>query len=458
MLSPAFAALEDPTGILGAGDFQRLHEATLEIFRMHGFRTDGEVVLFTEAAVTKALSTVSAHFTLLARNPAHSLRFDLDTSAVGLGRSAAFVMDAEGRRRLATSADFIDMIRLGQALDAVQVMGNLVTPGDLPPDRLFPFMMVNQIRYSDKPYIILAADDLDPLRLAFGVDREGLKAAAERGEAYGHATVNSLSPLAVVGEQADFLIIMAGHGIPLCLSPTPATGSTGPCSLSGNLLLNNCEVLGLLVLTQLVRPGLPVLYGTFPASLDMRTMGAIYGSGEARLMEAAAARIAKAYGLLTRGNIGLTEAFSCDYQAGAESMLNMANAFGERINYLPGCGILGSFACAAREKLVLDAEMAAVARQLRRPLDFSREAMAVDVIRDVGPQGNFVATRHTFRHCRSALSIPTLLQRDSYEKWAADGRSLARRAAARADALMADYVRPALDRDVEKRLGALLAP
>jgi trimethylamine--corrinoid protein Co-methyltransferase len=463
-----------PGGELTQADFFRIHDRTLEVlstsgmwfgseaalarFRERGFKTDGRIVFFEAADIESALDTTANRFTLLARNPAHSIDFHPDATVVGMGRSAAFVMDGNRRRRSATCDDFIELTKLAQSLPAVQMLGNLVTPGDIPPAAVAAFMGVSQLRYSDKPCIFLDEGDLDLLCIAFGITRDRIKADAERGLAYGQATVNPLSPLAVSSEQADFLIVAAEYGMPISISPTPATGSTGPCTLAGTLLLNNCEVLALLVLTQIVRPGLPVLYGTFPSGVDMRTMIGTYGSPEARLMESAAARIAKHYGLLTRGNVGATDALSCDFQSGAESMFNFATAMASRINHLPGCGHLGSFAAASREKMVLDAEAAAYARRWMRPIDFSDEALAADLIQQVGPRSNYLTSTHTFAHFRSELHHPELFSRATYVKWAEDARDLAARAEAKADALLAAYVRPEMDPEIDAALARFLTP
>ncbi len=472
---PRFRAIDAgifPGGQLTREDFYRIHhhttdilshtgmwfesEAALHLFRTRGFKTDGQVVFFPETAVEAALDTVSSRCTLMARNPANTIIFHPDESAVGMGRSAPFIIEGNRRRRKATGGDYIDLMKLAQSLPAIQMTGNLVTPCDIPPEALPTFMMVNQIRCSDKPYIFMDGSDIDPLCIAFGITRERMRADADRQTAYAQATINPLSPLAVSREQGDFLILSAEYGMPVSLSPTPATGSTGPCTAAGNVLLNNCEVLGLLVLAQLVRPGLPVFYGTFPSGIDMRTMGGTYGSPEARLMESAAARIARFYGLLTRGNVGATDALTCDFQSGAESMFNFATAMANRINHLPGCGHLASFAAASKEKMVLDAEAAAYARRWMRPFDVSDEALAADAIRQIGPRGNYLTARHTFENFRTEIHHPELFQRSTYEKWAADGRDLAAQATDAADALLAAYVPPDMDRETDRALERFL--
>jgi trimethylamine--corrinoid protein Co-methyltransferase len=425
-------------------------EKLLALCKTRGLKTVGPQVCFTPKQVETALATVPDRFVLHARNPRHSVTFSLEESILGLGRSAAFVMTPDGCRRPATAQDFISFLKLGQQLPAIQMMGNLVTPSDLPADRVFSFMMAAQIHYTDKPYILLHPADLELLCAAFGIARNALGDACDRGQAYGQSTVNTISPLELGGEQGDLLLAMAEHGIPICLSPSPAMGSSSPCTVAGTLAINHSEVLAGLTLCQMIRPGLPVLYGTLPGGSDMRTMGATYGSAEARLLETGAARLAKGLGLLTRGNVGLTESFDCDFQAGAEAMFNFVTALQNKINYLPGCGILASFAAASKEKLLLDAELAATARRFMRPWSATDADIAEAVIALAGPRGSFLTHPHTLARCRTEIHHPKLLCRSSYDNWV--GQNLVQRATAEANRLIESYAPPLMDADLEQVL------
>lgn len=450
---------------------ERIHEASLTLLektgiqtgsstllsccRENGLRTDGDRVFFSPPQVEAALALVPDRFRLLARNPSRSLDYAPGKSFVGMGRSAAFVSKVNGERYQATSQDFIDFMKLGQQLDEIHLVGNLVTPADIAPEQVNPFMMAAQIRYSDKPYHLLHASDLPLLCLAFGLESSELAGAIERREVYAHTTVNTISPLAISSEQAEHLVVMAEHGIAINISPAPAMGSSSPCTVAGTLTVNNAEILAVLVISQLLRPGLPVLYGVFPAGTDMRSMGATYGSAEARLLEQGAVQLARRYGLLTRGNVGLNDSHDCDFQAGAEAMLNFSESLRNEINYLPGCGLLASFAGASKAKLVLDAELAATLRRLHRPWTATDDDLALDLISQVGPRGSFITRPHTYSRCRTELFHPQVFCRSSYEKWR-EGERLVERAEQRAERVIAEYLNPPLAKEVEERLESIL--
>lgn len=430
--------------------------AVRELMQKHGFKTDGPIVFFTEAHIQRALENAGREFTLLARNPERNIHFDTDTCAVGTGRGAVFMMEPDGTRRSATAADCINIFKLAHNLDVIRVLGNLVIPGELPAERLHPFLMAAQLLYSDKPAIALDQTSIAPLSTAFGITPQRMKADAEKRLAYAHMTINAISPLMLSTDQGENLLYMAEHGIAICISPTPAAGSTGPCTLAGTLTLQHSEFLGLLVLTQLVRPGLPVFYSTFPATSDMRTMGVAYGSPEARVMEVGAAQIAKSFNLLTRGNIGLTDSQISDFQGGAEAMFNVTSAVRAKINYLPGCGHLASFAAASCEKLILDAELASYVLRYCEPIPVNAETLAVEVIQTVGPRGNFITQKHTFDHFRTEFYHPTVFSRQTYEKWAKERHTAVLAAREAVGRILERYAPPPTEPALERYLSQII--
>jgi trimethylamine--corrinoid protein Co-methyltransferase len=420
--------------------------------RDHGLRCDHERIRFDEEAVELAVSRAGKQFTLLAMDPAKTVTFRRECSLIGMGRSAPFISLPGGNRRSACASDYIEFIKLGQILDAISLPGQLAFPAEIPADRVYPFMMANQILYTDKPYCLLHPSDIEMLCTAYGIDATTLAAGPDSGRAWAQTTVNIQSPLALTREQGDYLLIMARHGIPMAISPTPAAGSTGPCSLAGNLVLNNSEILGTLVLIQLVRPGLPVFYSTFPCGSDMKSMMATFGGPETRKMEVGAAMLADRYGLLTRGNVALTDAHELDFQAGAESLFNVVSALQTGINFLPGCGISAGFASASREKLILDVELVDAARFFLEPIQVDELSEVLSLIQETGPKGTFITAAHTFASFRKELYHPSIFTRVSNERWLSKNETLAQLASQRADQLLKTYAQPELDPQLVKFL------
>ncbi len=448
--------------------FRLIHNATLAILEKRGIRvecpelvklatrrgikSDGNILFFNEDQVENAICLAPSQFTLLARNPRYHTPFDLDSVFFGTGRSAPFVMSTKGVRRQATCQDYVETMKLGQMLDPIRLMGALVYPGDIPVHRLYEFMMAAQILYSDKPYIVSCIDDLKLLCRAFDVTPEVLRKPTN--DVFAQATINTLSPLALAGDQGKLLMGMARHNIAICISPCPSSGMTGPCSLMGNVVLNNCEILSALVLVQLLQPGLPIFYGAFPCGTDMRSMCVTLGGPESRIMADLAAGVAKRYGLLTRGNVGMNDSQECDFHAGAESMFNFVCDTRNRINFLPGCGILAGFASASREKLIMDAELAEYVQAYTAFKERKAEALddVVELLITLGPHDSFMTQPHTMAGFRTELFHPRLFPRTSYDKWATREKSLVQRTSDRANEMLAAYEMPSIDSDLKEEL------
>ena len=428
-------------------------EKAVEVFKNHGFKVDGKRVYFTEQAIEDALGTVGREFTILSRNPNRNLKMNRETFVVGLGRSAPFIIDYDGTRRSPTTEDFINVMKVGQSIDAIKHIGPLVYPTDVPRETVNMYMFYLTLKYTDKAGNASPGYGVDMLCIAFGITKEKMKEQAQKGLVYGQSTINPTSPLVVGEGQCNNLLDLAAIGVPLNMAPMPVAGTTGPCTLPGTLILQNCEVVAPLVLAQLVNPGVPVIYGTISSVADMRTLSAIYGSPEVRLIEYASVQIAQFYGLLSRGDVGLTDSITSDFQAGAESMFQFLNTIRSGINFLPGCGHLGSFLEGSLEKIVLDAEIAEYAARFFTPMEFSKENMAVDLIKKVGVQGQFMTEPHTLKHFRKEFYNPFVFSRMTYEKWTEKGsKDVLVRAHEKVLDILDKYERPPMDKSIERDL------
>lgn len=427
----------------------------IAIFKRHGFRVDGNRVYFTESQVRKALDTVPPRFTILARNPRHHIEMGPETVSFGLGRSAIIMVEPDGAHRPGTMADHIACAKLCQSMDVLEHWGPLVFPCEVPSVNAQLWMARTMILYLDKPYNYINRDDIDLVALAHGTTREKMAADAGDGRSFGQSTVTLLSPLTFSEESCRNLIAFVECGIAFHIGAMPIAGTTGPCSTAGILVQQNCENLAPIVLSQLIRPGCPVFYGAIGSHADMRTMGTVFGSAEARIIERGGSQLARFYGLLCRGNAGLTDALPCDFQAGAEAMLHMINVVKDGPHFLTGAGLLGSYMGAALGKIVLDAELIAYARRYITPVDPDPETLASDVINAVGPGGQFVTHPHTLKQCRTAFSTTEVFNRKPYDRWAVEGKKDAWRLAhEKALKIIASYRRPPIDAGLEQEIDA----
>jgi trimethylamine--corrinoid protein Co-methyltransferase len=310
------------------------------------------------------------------------------------------------------------------------------------------------IKYTDKPYLYTGAQDIDLVALSLGTSRERMARREDFTLSYGQSTGIVTSPLFLAAEDCDALMEYARCGIAFHIASMPVAGTTGPCTLAGVVVQQNCENLAAIVLAQLVRPGCPAFYGAIGGSTDMRSLRPLFGTAEARLIEGAGLQMARFYGLLCRGNVGLTDSPACDFQAGAQAMLHTMQVLREGPEFLPGCGLLGSYLGASLAKIVLDAELIDSARRMLEPLPLDEQSLGVEALDQVGPGGCFLDHDHTLRHFRGLLGSD-VFQSTDYDRWAQAGRKQAVHLAhEKALKLIAAYERPPLDTGLEAELDA----
>ena len=439
--------------LLSTAGFRFVHQEVVEIFKSHGFKTDQDIVFFTKESINQAIETVGNSFTLMARNPKYNIEFDMNTFSTGIGGSATWVVDADNTCRPATMKDSINCMKLAQMLDQVETWRPLLVPMDIKGSLNPPWLAYQSVLHTDKPYHYTSHQELDIIRIGYGVTRETMKKDAEKGLSYGQSSVNVISPLTLATSSCDTLLDYVRHGVVFNLAPMPSGSTTAPITLPAEIIQQNAENLAPLVLCQLLKPGMPILYGTIGSHSDMRNLATIFGSPETRILEYAAAQMARHYNMLSRGNVGLTDSPCSDFQAGAESMFQFINVARAGINFLPGMGQLGSFMGGSLAKLVLDAELVDYSKRFMKPLEFTEANMATDLMEKVGPGGNFIAEPHTLKHCRSEYMVPSVFARDNYDAWSKkDFPTAMQLAADRAEKLLEQYELPEIDSEVKKEL------
>jgi trimethylamine--corrinoid protein Co-methyltransferase len=450
------SAVHDATlRVLGHTGVRFASEQALQLFRRHGFQVEGQRVRFRETELRRALETVPQSFTILARDPRRHVSMSPGAVVFGLGRGAITLVEPDGSYRNARQEDFVASAKLSQSLDVLELPGHFLYPADVHPASVSLWMCRSMALYTDKPYSYAHRDDIDVVALAYGTTREAMAARSDFERSYGQATATVTSPLNLTQDECENLMEYARCGIAFHIASMPIAGTTAPCTLAGVVLQQNCENLAAIVLSQLVRPGCAVFYGTIGGHADMRTLRPLFGTAETRLIERAGSQLAGFYGLFCRGNVALTDSPSCDFQAGAQAMLHTLHVLQNGPNFLPGCGLLGSYLGGSLAKIVLDAELIAYTRRFLTPIRIDEESLAVQVMADVGPGGTFIAHDHTLAHYRSEFRGSGLFASTNYDQWAASGRRDAVQAAhERALQLIEAYERPPMDPALEAELDA----
>lgn len=397
--------------ILDAGARQRLASV--------GCRVDDLIVRFDPDAVTAALATCPPVFTLAARDPRKDLVIGGDHVVFSSVGGPAFVHDLDRGRRAGTDAEQLEFLRLVQALGVVhQEGGGPFEALDLPADTRHLDFYLNAIRELDKNWQAIplgrerAADAIDMAAIALGTDRDGLVA---RPALMG--IINTNTPLTLDVPMAEGLMELAGAGQAVCITPFTLAGAMAPATLAGALTLQHAEALGATVLAQQVRPGAPVIYGSFTSNVDMRSGSPAFGTPEYTKAAQASGQLARRVGLPLRSS-NVTASNAVDAQSTYESamaiwgaLLGGANLVNHAAGWLEG-GLTASY-----EKLIVDAEMLQMIVEYLRPIEVTDETIALDAISEVGPGGHFFGSPHTIARYETAFYSPLVSDWRNFETW-----------------------------------------
>jgi trimethylamine--corrinoid protein Co-methyltransferase len=256
----------------------------------------------------------------------------------------------------------------------------------------------------------------------------------------------------------DGLMEMALHGQPVVATPFTLAGAMSPVSLAGALAQQNAEALFLVALSQIVRPGAPMVYGAFTSNVDMRTGAPAFGTPEYVKGALASGQMARRYRLPWRSS-NATASNVVDAQAAYESEMAVWGAVMGGVNLLyQGAGWLEGGLTASYEKLIIDAEILQMMSEVLQPLPVDEASLGFEAMVDVGPGGHFFGTAHTLERYETAFYRPLVSDWRNFETWQADGAQTAtQRANSIWKRLLADAVPPPLDPSVVEALDAFVA-
>jgi trimethylamine--corrinoid protein Co-methyltransferase len=444
-----------------------IHNASLDILARTGIVMKNETArdLLLEAGAWQSGNRIKTpeHLIMTAigsapsRIPMHNrlgeLTMPLEEGKVffGPGSDCIFTMDVEtGERRKAIDEDVRRIARLCDGLDQMDFVMSMGNPSDVPALDIYIHEFTSMIRGSVKPICYTAnnrADMEDIYRIACAV------AGGEtnlREKPFLMLYAESISPLLYPDESVDKLLFCAEKGIPVTYPPSPNTGGGGPITLAGALALGNAECLMGLLLTQLVRPGTPFLYGMNIAALDMKSAIVSYGAPEWPLGMAAWTDIGRYYGLPVWGAAGATDSKVVDAQAGIEATVSIMTAFLSRCNLNHDVGYVEYGTTSSMEMLVIADEILRDVRFVMGGVEVNERTLAREAIRRAQPGGGFLSDDHTLDNWKWAQWQPHIIDRMRYDNWVAKGsKEMAVRANERARKILAEHDVPPLPEGVE---------
>jgi len=459
--------------ILNSDELYEIHLATLEILERVGVKVSeqkalrmlaeaGASVDFKEKIaripgyiVEEAIEKAPSGFTLFGRDPKYKLRLQDKRVYFSMGGQSVNVLDLEtGKHRASTLKDCENFYRLADALENVHHTTIVVAPRDVPDSVAHVHELFVGFRSTTKTLdgeTYGQAAVLDSIRMA-SVVAGGEEELKKRPLLLGFH--NPISPLQHSEKLTEGLMLYAQYKQPVIVAPEAQAGATAPVTLAGLLAQQNAEVLSGILIAELVNPGAPVLFGTVSTIMDMKTGNLAYGAIEAGLINVATAQLAHYYGLPSRGTGGGTESKTPDIQGGFEKAMTLMMAALAGINFIyNAAGTLESTLTASYEQAVIDNEICGMVSRALRGIEISDETLAIDVIGDVGPGGQYLDQRHTLKYLEKEHYIPKIINRQKREKWKKAGskdlREAAREAAKR---ILKEHQPEPLDRDIEQEL------
>ena len=463
----------EPTAVLAPDQVEAIHDGSMRILEELGIEMMNAearsileragaavdhasgVVRLDRALVAEQVARAPASFTLTPRNRDHAVELggrQLTFTTVGGPPS---VHDCERGRRTGNFRDYCDLVRLAQSLDIIHMIGNQPTsPQDLPPTTRHLDTYRANLILTDRAFLLSAVGEqraLDGIRMCAIARGETLEQLAEQPAALSIINVNS--PRRYDDALTEGLMTLARHGQAVAVTPFTLMGAMTPVTLAAALAQQNAEALFGVVLTQLVRPGAPVMYGAFTSNVDMRTGAPAFGTPENTKANMASGQLARRYGLpyrTTNANASNTVDAQAAYETGMAlwgAVMGGAHLVYHAAGWLEG-GLTASF-----EKMILDAELLQSMAETLTPIEVDEASLGLEAMRGVDPGGHFFGTEHTMARYETAFYRPLLSEWQNREAWEAAGsRDATRRATGIWQQLLADYAEPAMDPGVREAL------
>jgi len=428
-------------GILSKEKIEMIHEATLKVLEETGYIIKNKEVLdnFKKAGASvdykKELVKIPRELVLNAIKTAPSklTLYGKKNSKVELGKNEKiYFMNGYGtvnvfdwrtkKRRPNTKKDLKNYVRIIDKMENCAIYYNEVTPQDLPSEIMDRHNAQVVLEYTEKP-CFLEAWSMDGLKDIFSM----LKSIS--GENWISKPIAcfqlcTISPLIIDAPSSERMVEIAKQGLPLVFGSLPQAGATAPATLAGTLVILNAEALGGLTLTQLINPGTPFILNNYAAAMDQQYGVFASGGPEMSLMQAAMAQLIHYYGMLQIGTCGGTESNSIDVQAGMEKAFSTLYTALNGVELIHGAvsGWVQSLLSHCPAMAVIANEMCGHIYKLLEGVNITEETLEVDIIREIGPAGNFLTHQSTLDNFKKESWLPKLIRRMNAQVWEDGGR------------------------------------
>jgi trimethylamine--corrinoid protein Co-methyltransferase len=431
------------------------------LYRKAGAEVDeaAQNVRLDRELIAASLATAPRDITLHAVDPERHVPLANPSVAFAVTSGPPNIMDTERGRRAGTFDDFCNLMKLCQNFEVIHVLGGATEPQDIPVSVRHLEVTRAQLLLTDKiPFIFSrghgqVADNFELIRLAHGISQEEF-----RSRPYTYTIINTNSPLQLDIPMADGIIDFAAAGQVLIITPFTLAGAMAPVTIAGALTLAHAEFLVGLTLAQIVKPGAPIVYGSFTSNVDMKSGSPAFGTPEYVKAAFGAGQLARFLGFPWRSS-NATASNVPDAQAAYESQMSLWGALFGGCNFiLHAAGWLESGLTTSYEKFILDIEMLQMFAEVFQPVGAAPSDLALEAVAEVGAGGHFFGCAHTMERYRSAFYAPLVSDWRNAGSWEDDG---AKTATMRASSIwrseLQRYVAPARDPAIVEALDSYVA-
>jgi trimethylamine---corrinoid protein Co-methyltransferase len=427
----------------------------VEAFAQAGQEVDGNLVKLDPDFVLEQVAKAPREFDLQARNPEHSIHIGGDHMSFASVYGPPFVREGTVRRN-ASMEDFENFCKLSQTFPQLDSAGGtIVEPEDTPLDSRHLDMVLALQTLTDKPYMgsVTSAENAKDT-IAMGEILFGGREAIE-AEPVSISLINVNSPLRYDDRMLGAMLEYVRAGQPVVITPFLLMGAMSPVSVPAALTQQMAEALAGIALAQLIRPGTPVIFGSFLSNTDMQSGSPSFGTPESAVGLLCTGQIARHFGLPWRSGGGLTSSQTADAQAAYEAMMTMLPTFLAGANWvMHSAGWLESGLVSCYEKFVIDIEILRMLKEEFTPLEVDEASLAWGAHQEVGHGGHFLGAVHTLERFRECFYRPLLSSTENFERWKKLGeRDATARAAEIWRKTLEEYEQPPLDDGIRTSLG-----
>jgi len=435
--------------------------SVLRMLADHGAHVDENTCYarFTDDIIDKALAAVPHSFRLfdVLGNETHN--FEGDSVYFTPGSTSLNILDSQsGEMRRPTTADYIRYAKLAGSLEHIASQSTALIPADVHENISDSYRLYLSLLYCEKP-VVTGAFTVESFEIM-----KDLQVAVRGSETTLRAkplTIFSCCPTAPLKwteVTSQNLVDCARWAIPVELISMPLSGFMAPVTLVGSLIQQTAENLSGVVISQLVNPGAPMLWGGSPAIFDIRFETTPMGAVETMMLNCGNSEIGKRLGLPTQGYTAFSDAKQLDAQAGLESAMGATLAALSGINSISGPGMLDFESCQSLEKLVVDNEICGMTYRLLRGIEPREDFPSIPLFEELRRKKQLLIAPHTRRYLREEITFPgPVIDRANLERWREHGRlTLRQRAAQEVERTVSAYKPSRLPEETKRELTRLM--